>query len=112
AVPAILASFDAGLIPFRRGAEGAHSSPIKLYEYLAAGLPVISTPIPECMAFSEVQIAQTAADFAAFLDIARRLRGSDANRPRARERARQNDWSVRVASRLGGPRPAHAGKEP
>jgi GT2 family glycosyltransferase/glycosyltransferase involved in cell wall biosynthesis len=100
AVPAILASFDAGLIPFRLGAEGTHSSPIKLYEYMAAGLPVISTPIPECMAFSEVQIAQTAADFAAFLDIARRLRSSEEYRVRAREQARQNDWSVRVASVL------------
>jgi GT2 family glycosyltransferase len=100
AVPSILACLDVGLIPFRLGPEGLHASPIKLYEYLAAGLPVISTPIPECMAIPEVQIAPSAEEFSGFLDVALRLRSSEDYRARARARARENDWSSRVASVL------------
>ncbi|HEX7252698.1 MAG TPA: hypothetical protein VF376_07445, partial [Thermoanaerobaculia bacterium] len=60
----------------------------------------ISTPIPECMAIPEVQIAPSAEEFSGFLDVARRLRSSEDYRARARARARENDWSARVAAVL------------
>jgi FkbM family methyltransferase len=44
-LPALLAQFDVGLVPFRTDRprlDGADS--IKVYEYLAAGLPVVTTP--------------------------------------------------------------------
>jgi glycosyltransferase involved in cell wall biosynthesis len=43
-VPRVLAGFDVGLIPFRLTTLTAGVNPNKLYEYLAAGLPVVSTP--------------------------------------------------------------------
>ncbi|MFQ5410783.1 MAG: glycosyltransferase [Phycisphaerae bacterium] len=46
-LPAYARSFDVGLIPFRVNALTRAVNPIKLREYLAAGLPVISTPLPE-----------------------------------------------------------------
>jgi glycosyltransferase involved in cell wall biosynthesis len=100
AMPAVLASFDVGLIPFRRGPEGHHASPIKLYEYLAAGLPVLSTPIPEAEAIPEVQTAGAAPDMASLLDPARARRASAEFRERARARARENDWSRRAETAL------------
>jgi GT2 family glycosyltransferase len=100
AIPSILAAFDAGLIPFRTGPEGANASPIKLYEYLAAGLPVLSTPIPECELVPEVEIAPTAAGFSDLLDRARGSRRSEDFRRRARERAKENDWSARAKTAL------------
>lgn len=106
AIPSILSTFDAGLIPFRAGSEGSNASPIKLYEYLAAGLPVLSTPIPECEAVPEVAVASSAAGFSDLLDRARGSRRSEDFRRRARDRARQNDWSERAIaalSRLGLP---------
>jgi GT2 family glycosyltransferase len=106
AIPAILSTFDAGLIPFRAGSEGSNASPIKLYEYLAAGLPVLATPIPECEAIPEVGVASSAAGFSDLLDRARGSRRSDEFRRRARDRARRNDWSARALaalSRLGLP---------
>jgi glycosyltransferase involved in cell wall biosynthesis len=39
-MPAIIAGWDVGLIPYRLSEETYHTSPLKLYEYLAAGLPV------------------------------------------------------------------------
>jgi GT2 family glycosyltransferase len=107
-MPSILSTFDAGLIPFRVGPEGANASPIKLYEYLAAGLPVLATPIPECELVPEVEVASSAAGFSDLLDRARRSRRSEEFRGRARDRARENDWSERARTALaslgrGGP---------
>ena len=46
-LPSYLAHFDVGLIPFMESRVSFHSHPLKVYEYLAMGLPVVSTPIPE-----------------------------------------------------------------
>jgi GT2 family glycosyltransferase len=99
-MPSILSAFDAGLIPFRVGPEGANASPIKLYEYLAAGLPVLATPIPECELVPEVEVASSAAGFSDLLDRARGSRRSEEFRRRARDRARENDWSERARAAL------------
>ena len=45
-LPAYLRCFDAGLIPFRHVPLTHNANPIKLYEYLAAGVPVVSTALP------------------------------------------------------------------
>src|SRR5262249_58669900 len=97
AAPAALAVFDAALLPFRLDPEGAHASPVKVYEYLAAGLPVVSTPIPEAQSLAEVRVAHDAVGFARLLDAARADRATEEFRRRARARARENDWSARVA---------------
>lgn len=43
----VLAGFDLGLIPFRRCPAIDAVNPIKLYEYLAAGLPVLASAFDE-----------------------------------------------------------------
>jgi glycosyltransferase involved in cell wall biosynthesis len=99
-IPSILSALDAGLIPFRLGPEGSNASPIKLYEYLAAGLPVLATPIPECELVPEVEVAPSAAGFSDLLDRARTSRLSEDFRRRARDRARKNDWLERARTAL------------
>jgi GT2 family glycosyltransferase len=100
AMPAVVGSFDVGLIPFRLGPEGLHASPIKLYEYLAAGLPVLSTPIPEAQEMAEVSTASDAPGFSTLLDRARELRASASFRERAIARARKHDWARRTSTAL------------
>ncbi len=100
AMPAVLASFDVGLIPFRTGPEGHHASPIKLYEYLAAGLPVLTTPLPECEGIPEIETASGAEAMASLLDAARARRASPEFRDRCRARARENDWIRRAETAL------------
>ncbi|MCD4699936.1 MAG: glycosyltransferase [Phycisphaerae bacterium] len=46
-LPAYCRQFDVGLIPFKINDLTLAVNPIKLREYLAAGLPVVSTPLPE-----------------------------------------------------------------
>ncbi len=49
-LPAWCRRFDVGLIPFKINDLTEAVNPIKLREYLAAGLPVLSTPLPEVVA--------------------------------------------------------------
>ncbi|WP_456415970.1 glycosyltransferase [Thiolapillus sp.] len=46
-LPGYCKAFSVGLIPFVINDLTAHVNPIKLREYLSAGLPVVSTPLPE-----------------------------------------------------------------
>lgn len=76
-LPAYAKAMDVGLIPFRLNPLTAAVNPIKLREYLAAGLPVVSTPLPEVCAYQPfVSVGSTAdawvrACEAAFCDDAR-----------------------------------------
>ena len=63
-VPEFVAGLDVGLLPYQLNRETEHISPLKLYEYLAAAKPVISTPIPAARRHSGlVRLAQTASEF-------------------------------------------------
>jgi glycosyltransferase involved in cell wall biosynthesis len=68
-LPAYCAGFEAGLLPFVRNAMTRNINPVKLSEYLAAGLPVVSTPLPEANRFGgPVLVADTAEQFAEACD--------------------------------------------
>lgn len=80
-LPAYCAAFTAGLMPFTRGALARSINPIKMHEYLAAGLPVISTPLPEAQRYAgPIQIANHPDDFAIACD-----RALETNQPGRRE---------------------------
>lgn len=68
-LPDYLAGWDVALMPFALNESTRFISPTKTPEYLAAGLPVISTPIRDvARPYGEqnlVEIAATAEDFAA-----------------------------------------------
>ena len=95
-LPGYLALFDVATIPFAINDITLSTSPLKLYEYLAGGKPVITTPMPECQRFPEVLIAANADEFSRALDAARE-RGSDVeSRASFQQIARENSWDKRV----------------
>ncbi|MEK6675356.1 MAG: glycosyltransferase [Planctomycetota bacterium] len=68
-LPAYCATFSAGLLPFTRHEMTRSINPIKMYEYLAAGLPILSTPLPEAERFrGPVRFGETAREFAEACD--------------------------------------------
>lgn len=100
-LPGYLSLFDVAMIPFAINNITLSTSPLKLYEYLAGGKPVITTPMPECEAISEVLIVRDAEGLAAALDTAR-AKGADAGfRARVRAIARENSWARRVEQIVG-----------
>jgi UDP-galactopyranose mutase len=66
-LPTYFAGWDAGLLPFALNDATRFISPTKTPEYLAAGLPVISTPIRDVVRpYGELglaRIAKTAEEF-------------------------------------------------
>lgn len=46
-----VATFDVGLLPFTTRPLTHGTNPVKVYEYLAAGVPVAASPLPEMEAF-------------------------------------------------------------
>ncbi|HUQ40798.1 MAG TPA: glycosyltransferase [Acidimicrobiales bacterium] len=66
-LPAVMAAFDVALMPFARNDATRSISPTKTLEYMAAGLPVVSTSVPDVVAdYSDVVcIADDVEEFAA-----------------------------------------------
>jgi len=70
-LPAYCAAFDAAMLLFTRTAMTRNINPVKMYEYLAAGLPVVSTPLPEARRFAgPIRMAESAGAFAEACDRA------------------------------------------
>lgn len=46
-IPGVVAAFDVGLIPYAENDYTRNVFPLKLFEYLAAGKPVVATGLPE-----------------------------------------------------------------
>jgi len=66
-----LASFDVAIVPYRVTPATEVSSPLKVHEYLAYGLPVVSVDIPEIRALApRVDLAAGPDEFLAALDKA------------------------------------------
>ncbi len=66
-LPDVMGGFDVALMPFALNEATRSISPTKTLEYLAAGLPVVSTRVPDVVSsFSEVvELRDDAAGFAA-----------------------------------------------
>lgn len=98
AVPAYLQHADLGLIPFRRDALVNSVSPIKLYEYAAAGLPVVATRWDELAALEPpARLCETADDF---VEGVRQSLADPTPAAQLRAFAERADWSDRTQRML------------
>lgn len=70
-LPRLVSFFDVGIIPFRITPLTGATNPVKVYEMLAAGLPVVAVDLPELRALRPwVFLASTAEEFAARIEEA------------------------------------------
>jgi glycosyltransferase involved in cell wall biosynthesis len=95
-LPAVLRGADAAIIPYAINELTRSVFPMKVYEYLAAGLPVVSTPLPALEGVPDIAFARDAADTAAALEAA--IRDDTPERRRERSaRASAHSWDARLA---------------
>lgn len=96
-LPAYLHSFDICIIPFRLNKLTEATNPVKVYEYLSAGKPVVSVPLPELHELASQGLIYMASDPAAWVEaIERAIRENGPERQMARRYfARCNTWEVR-----------------
>ncbi len=100
-VPHYLKGFDVGLMPYQQNRESEYISPLKLYDYLAAGLSAVSIEIPAIEEFRQhIYIANSPNDFAHAIEAALQ----DVTPQRCamhRAVAAQHTWEARVQQLSG-----------
>ena len=95
-VPQYLQYFEVATIPFKVNSITLSTSPIKLFEYLAAGKSVVTTAMPECRKYEGVLVAESYAEFVAHIDRALEFRNDPAFQARLQKEAQRNTWQARI----------------
>jgi glycosyltransferase involved in cell wall biosynthesis len=96
-LPKYCRSFDVGIIPYVVDQRILHVNPIKLREFLSAGVPVVSVDLPEVRPYSRYcHIASDPEDFVRGIEQTLRTDCSDLRKQRS-EAMREETWERKVA---------------
>lgn len=95
-VPALLATYDVGIIPYLANDINKNIYPLKINEYMAVGVPVVMTPFADLKDFSEmVSVAGNKKTFVEALKIELKKDNQSAIKRRI-EFARSNSWDIKA----------------
>ena len=95
-LPGYLKGLAAALIPYKANELTRNIFPLKLFEYLAAGLPVVAGGLPELEGFSGmIELAERPEDYPALVRQALAEDGQDKRAARV-ALAAKNTWDQRV----------------
>jgi glycosyltransferase involved in cell wall biosynthesis len=96
-VPAYVHAFDVAIIPYRDSPYNRSSFPLKFWEFLAAGKPVVASGLPALEPYRHlVTLASSTESFADGISSA--LVASEEGKTDRIAEARRHDWSERVAA--------------
>ena len=94
-LPSYLYYFSAATIPFLIDDVTKATSPVKLFEYMAGGKPIVTTDMPECSQYPCVLVARNREEYVQNIDEALR-RGKQEPFSRLLDReATNNTWETR-----------------
>jgi hypothetical protein len=101
-LPGLLQACAVGLLPFSANDANAGRSPMKLFEYAAAGLAVAATcSFRTGCDMPSLSVATSRADFARAVGAAFELSGDAARMASSCEVARAEDWNAKAAELMG-----------
>ena len=99
-LPKYIHSFDVCIIPYVINEFTKGIYPLKLHEYLAAGKPIVSTPLPEIEQFLElVRIGKDRSEFEHAITESLKEKNKEIRRQRI-SIARENTWEKCAESAL------------
>lgn len=101
ALPKYTRYFDCAIIPFKQGEIAKATSPVKLFEYMAAGLPTVCTrDLKECEGYEYVYMSKDDKEFEKNIEKAIKDRTDEKKREKLLMQAEKNTWAERVKSVL------------
>ena len=89
--------FTISTIPFLLNDITESTSPVKLFEYMAMGHPIVTTDMRECRKYKSVLIGKSHEDFIEKLDFALTLDKKDEYYNYLKEEALANTWREKAA---------------
>lgn len=95
-IPSYAKCWDVATIPFKINDITLGCSPVKLFEYMAMGLPIVTTPMPECELYKSVFIAKDAAEFEKQIAAALKAKDTPEYQKNLAREASENTWEARV----------------
>lgn len=95
-IPNYARHWSVATIPFQINDITLGTSPVKLFEYMAMGLPIVTTPMPECKLYKTVFIADGEEEFSAKLKQAIESKDDAKYQKILAQEASENTWEMRV----------------
>ena len=88
--------FSVGIIPFKLNDITKACSPVKLFEYMAMGLPIVTTALTECKLYKSCFISNNEDEFSKNLEKAIKAKDDASYQKILSEEANANTWKKRV----------------
>lgn len=96
-LPSYAKYFSCAIIPFKKGEIAKATSPVKLFEYMAAGLPTVCTKdLEECKGYDHVYVAKNNSEFIDYLNQAILESKDEDIKNQLLNQAEENTWTQRV----------------
>lgn len=100
-LPYYATHFDVATLPFLLNDITASTSPIKVFEYMALSLPIVTTDILECRKYDSINIAHSNEEFISLID--KMINITDKNYFKClKEDAHNNTWESKAKTIISG----------
>ncbi|WP_052650827.1 glycosyltransferase [Planococcus massiliensis] len=108
-VPEYIKAMDVGLLPYKKIEYNQAVSPLKMFEYLAAGIPVVGIGVPTTEKYQQAGVysyAKSDLEFISECLKSIKLRNSDSLIQERQKTAKQQDWDEKLSLMI------HLAKDP
>ncbi|RAU93231.1 glycosyltransferase [Paenibacillus sp. YN15] len=95
-LPGFLNAFDVATLPFKINEITLSTSPVKIFEYMAGGKPIVSSNLPECQKYQSIFKYNNSDEFVNCIEKIKKLTQTDKYWTLLEKEALENTWEQRT----------------